>query len=202
VRPPSGAFRQPLEALRRWEGAPLPAGLRHRLGQAWEHVQVLAQRIGQWEAARRAWLPTAEEAVMKNVRHLLTLKGMGTKRAGVCVRACCGWRAFHHGKEVGALRGLTPTPDASGHTADEHGLAKAGNAHVRARALEMAWGWLRVPPASALTPWDQPRCGHGRSRLRRIGMVALARQRRMALWRCVAAGVLPDGAALKAAVHL
>jgi hypothetical protein len=33
-------------------------------------------------------------------------------------------------------------------------------------------------------------------------MVALARQRLMAWWRVVEAGVLPDGAALKAAGHL
>ena len=36
--PASGDFPQQLEALRLWDGAPLPAGLRHRLGQEWEHV--------------------------------------------------------------------------------------------------------------------------------------------------------------------
>ena len=37
--PASGDFPQPLEALRLWDGSPLPAGLRHRLGQEWEHVK-------------------------------------------------------------------------------------------------------------------------------------------------------------------
>jgi transposase len=69
-------------------------------------------------------------------------------------------------------------------------------------AIEMAWGWLRFQPESALTQWYQQRFGHGSSRLRRIGIVALARKLLMALWRFVEAGVLPDGAALKAAVHL
>src|SRR5262245_4704759 len=45
VLPPNGDFPPPRESVRRWESAPLPAGLRHRLGQAWEPVQVLAQRI-------------------------------------------------------------------------------------------------------------------------------------------------------------
>ena len=36
-----------LESLRLWDGSPLPAGLRHRLGQEWEHVQALTQRIAQ-----------------------------------------------------------------------------------------------------------------------------------------------------------
>jgi transposase len=47
-------------------------------------------------------------------------------------------------------------------------------------SIEMAWGWLRFQPASALTQWYQQRVGHGSSRLRRIGMVALARKRLMA----------------------
>jgi transposase len=67
-------------------------------------------------------------------------------------------------------------------------------------AIEMAWGGLRFQPASALTQGDQQRFGHGSSRLRRLGIVALARKRLMAWWRLVETGVLPDGAALKAAV--
>jgi hypothetical protein len=68
--------------------------------------------------------------------------------------------------------------------------------------METARGGLRFQPATALTPWSQQRVGPGSSRLRRRGIVALARQRLMALWRCVEPGVLPDGAALKAAVRL
>jgi transposase len=141
VRPPSGDFPQQLASLRLWDGSPLPAGLRHRLGQAWEHVQVLAQRIGQLEAERRALMQTAEDAAMEKVRQLLTLKGIGTNSAWVFVMEFFGWRAFRNGQEVGALSGLTPTPSASGNTAYERGIAKAGNDHIRAMAIEMAWGW-------------------------------------------------------------
>jgi hypothetical protein len=69
-------------------------------------------------------------------------------------------------------------------------------------ALEMAWGGLRCQPPSALTQWDPQRFGHGSSRLRRIGMVALARKLLIALWRFIETGVVPDGAALKATGHL
>jgi transposase len=200
--PHSRDFQQQLESLRLWDGSPLPAGLRLRLGQEWEHVKALAQRIAQLEAERRALLQTSEDAVMKKVRQLLTLKGIGTNSAWVFVMECFGWRAFRHGKEVGALSGLAPTPYASGNTAYERGIAKAGNYHVRAMAIEIAWGWLRFQPGSALTQWYQRRFGHGSSRLRRIGIVALARKLLIALWRFVEAGVLPDGAALKAAVPI
>lgn len=66
-------------------------------------------------------------------------------------------------------------------------------------AIEIAWGWLRVQPQSALTQWYQQRFGHGSSRLRRIGMVALARKLLIALGRFVETGVVPDGAILQAA---
>ena len=83
---------------------------------------------------------------MKKVQQLLTLKGIGTNSAWVFVMECFGWRAFRNGKEVGALSGLTPTSYASGSTAYERGIAKAGNYHVRAMAIEIAWGWLRFQP--------------------------------------------------------
>jgi transposase len=200
--PPSGDFPQQLEHLRLWDGTPLPVGLRHRLDQEWEHVQALAQRIAYLEAERRAVLRTAEDAVTKKVQQLLMLKGIGINSAWVFVMEFFGWRAFRNRKEVGALSGLTPTPYASGNTAYERGIAKAGNAHVRAMAIEIAWGWLRFQPESALTQWYQQRFGHGSSRLRRIGIVALARKLLIALWRFVETGVLPDGAALKGAVRI
>jgi transposase len=98
---------------------------------------------------------TAEDAVTQKVQPLLMLKGIGIKRAWLFVMEFFGWRALRHRQEVGALSGLTPTPYARGTTADEQGIAKAGNAPIRARAMEMAWGWRRFQPQSALTPWDQ-----------------------------------------------
>jgi transposase len=162
---------------------------------------MLAQRIAQLEAERRALLRSAKDAVMKKVQQLLTLNGIGTNSAWLLVMEFFGWRAFRNGKEVGALSGLTPTPYASGNTAYERGIAKAGNYHVRALAIEIAWGWVRFQPESALTQWYQQRFSHGSSLLRRIGIVALARKLLIALWRFVETGVLPDGTALKAAVR-
>jgi transposase len=158
--------------------------------------------VAQWEAERRAVMQSAEAAVIHKVQQLLRLKGIGTNSAWLFVMEFFGWRVFRNGKEVGALSGLTPTPYASGNTAYERGIAKAGNYHIRALAIEIAWGWLRFQPQSALTRWYQQRFGHGSSRLRRIGIVALARKLLIALWRFVETGVLPDGAALKATVRI
>jgi transposase len=110
VRPHGGEFSQQVEPLRRWDATPLPAGLRHRLTQAWEHVTALTQRLAQLEAERRAVLQRAEDAVTKKVQQLLRLKGIGINSAWLFVMECCGWRAFRNRKEVSALSGLTPPP--------------------------------------------------------------------------------------------
>jgi transposase len=110
VRPPGGDFPQHLEHLRLWDGTPLPAGLRHRLTQEWEHVVAWAQRMAPWEAERRAGLQTAEDAVTKTVQQRLLLKGIGINRAWLCVLEFFGGRALRNRQEVGARSGLTPTP--------------------------------------------------------------------------------------------
>ena len=63
----------------------------------------------------------------------------------------------------------------------------------------MAWGGIRLPPASLLTPWYQPRFGQGRARLRKSGIGALARQLLSALWRFRKTGERPAGAVRNAA---
>ena len=76
-------------------------------------------------------------------------------------------------------------------------MSKAGNRHVRALAIEIAWGWLRYQPESELSQWYQRRFGDGSSRVRRIGIVALARKLLVALWRYLETGLVPQGAVLK-----
>lgn len=66
--------------------------------------------------------------------------------------------------------------------------------------VQLAWSWVRYQPQSAFTQWYQRRFGGGSTRMRRIGIVALARKLLIALWRYVEAGVLPDGAIVKTAV--
>jgi transposase len=68
---------------------------------------------------------------------------------------------------------------------------------MRTMAVEIAWGGVRFQPKSALTQWDQTRLRQGRARLRKIGMVAVARKLLIALWRFLDTGGLPAGAGLK-----
>ena len=67
---------------------------------------------------------------------------------------------------------------------------------MRAMGIEIAWGWLRYQPQSELSLWYERRFAHGGKRLRRIGIVALARKLLVALWRYLETGVPPAGAEL------
>ena len=128
----------------------------------------------------------------------MRLKGIGENSAWLFVMEFFGWREFHNRREVGALAGLTPTPYQSGDESREQGISKAGNRPIRAMAIEIAWGWLRHQPQSDLSRWFQERFGHGSKRMRKIGIVALARKLLVAWWRYLEFGEIPTGAQLKA----
>ena len=64
---------------------------------------------------------------------------------------------------------------------------------------ELAWRWGRYQPESALRGWCRERYGSGGKRLRRLGIVAVARKFLMALWRFLETGVFPEGAVRKEA---
>src|SRR5215467_12940748 len=66
-----------LEALRLWDGLPIPPGLRRRVLRVYAHHTFLSQQIAEIEAARRAQLQTSSEARIEKVRQLMQLKGIG-----------------------------------------------------------------------------------------------------------------------------
>jgi len=184
--------------VRRWDGSSLPPGLGARLAREWAKVALLTEQIRHLEAERRERLRTAVEPEVDQVRQLLRLRGIGENSAWLYVLEFFGWRGFRNRREVGGLSGLTPTPYQSGEQSREQGIGKAGNRYIRAMAIEIAWGWLRFQPESALSQWYQARFGHGSSRVRRIGIVALARRLLVELWRYLETGAVPAGAVLKA----
>lgn len=186
-----------LEQMQLWDGSPLPPGLRVRLVREWEKAQFLTGQIQVLEAARRKLIRHSDDPAMEKVRQLLTLRGVGANSAWLYTMEFFGWRGFHNGKEIGALAGLTPTPHQSGELRHELGIGKDGNRRIRFMAIEGAWSWLRFQPQSALSKWYEERFGHGGPRMRKVGIVALARKLLIALWRFLETGVLPEGAELK-----
>ena len=195
-----GEVATQLAQVRPGDGTPLPLALRARLQREGQTVQLLTAQIGRLEAERRVALRTSAAPVMEQVRQLTTLRGIGVKSAWWFAMECFAWRDLQPPQPVGALAGLTPTPDQSGQASRELGMTQAGNGSMRPMAIEMAGGGGRFQPESLLTQWYQARVGQGSARRRTMGMVALARKVLIALWRFLKTGELPAGAALKAAV--
>jgi transposase len=190
-------FLEELAAIRLWDGRSIPQGLRARLEREYERLQFIQGQLHELEAERVEAIRRSESPEVDKVRQLLRLKGIGLNSAWVNTMEFFAWRDFHNGKEVRGLAGLVPTPYQSGASSRERGMSKAGNRHVRALAIEIAWGWLRYQPESELSHWYQRRFGDGSSRVRRIGIVALARKLLIALWRYLETGLIPQGAVLK-----
>lgn len=192
-----GQAKIDLDAVRLWDQSPLPEGIRGRIQRAQERVEFLSRQIRELETQRDQELENLTCVGTKRVRQLMVLKGIGPVTAWVLVMEFFGWRRFRNRRQVGALSGLAPSPYQSGDSAREQGISKSGNRRVRARAIEMAWLWVRYQPGSALSRWFQKRFGAGGSRQRRIGIVALARKLLVGLWRYVETGAVPDGAKQK-----
>lgn len=191
-------FLEGIESIRLWDGSPLPSGLRARVEQEYANLQFVQQQIKALEAERKQLIRTSNDPSVEKVRWLMRLKGIGENSAWLFVMEFFGWRQFRNRREVGALAGLTPTPYQSGDGSREQGISKAGNRPIRAMVIEIAWGWLRHQPQSELSRWFWERFGHGSKRMRKIGIVALARKLLVALWRYLEFGEVPAGAQLKA----
>lgn len=198
----TGDVRTRLATARRWDGTPLAPGLRTRLEREWARIEALRgalRALGSERHRRMTAAPAspADAPVLRTARRLVRVRGIGETLAWVLATELFGWRAFRNRRQVGGFVGLTPTPFQSGGGAREQGITRNGSRALRALVIELAWLWLRYQPESTLSQWYRRTYGGGSPRLRRIGIVALARKLLIALWRYVDFGEVPAGARLK-----
>lgn len=189
-----------LSRLQTWDGQPLPAGLRERVTTDWAQWQRVQEHLTTLERAVDRETQTSDTDAARQERQLRQLRAIGVQGAAVYVRELFAWRGIRNRRELTALAGLAPTPCQSGARDVELGISKAGNRYVRRIAVQLAWGWVRYQPTSALTRWYQTRFGGGGPRLRRLGIVAVARKLLIALWRYLETGVIPEGARFRATI--
>jgi transposase len=191
-------FLEQLDLVRLWDRTSLPAGLKARLTRVWRQLELLDAQLAELEAARRALAIDPATTTGRYVECLPTLRGIGELGAWVLATEIFGWREIRNARQLGGLVGLVPAPFQSGETDHDQGITRAGNKHVRRLMVQLAWLWRRYQPTSALTQWYEQKFGRGSRRLRRIGIVALARKLLIALWRYVETGEIPVGAVVKA----
>ena len=182
-----------------WErhGTQVPPVLRAEIERESARLALVKQQIKALEAARRQELEDGKQPL---VAQLAQLRAIGPKGAWVLVKELFGWRRFANRRELAGCLGLAPTPYDSGDSQVEQGISKAGNKRARALLVELAWGWLRLQPDSALDPVVQP------ALRRRVASACAAWASwpwrgawRSRLWRYLQHGEIPAGAALKPA---
>lgn len=191
-----GDFASYLDRVALWNGEGLSVELKTELTRLHAQYAVFDSQLRELQQAYATEL-TANTPVAEHRRRLEQLKSVGPKTSRILSAEVFGWRSFANTKQVGAFAGLTPTPSQSGDSGTEQGISKAGNRRVRRVMIELAWLWLRWQPDSILSQWFTRRFAHGSKRMRRIGIVALARKLLIALWRYTEHGVIPEGAVLK-----
>jgi transposase len=185
-----------LDMVQDWQGNPLLQHQKEELLREVRRLELVEAHLTELESKMKELLKESPEPVYQKIEQLKSLKGVGDVSSWMLMMEWFGWRRFKNRREVGAAAGLVGTPYSSGESEREQGITKAGNHRIRALMIELSWCWLRYQPGSELSRWFRERFDHG-ARLRKIGIVALARKLLIALWRYVETGELPKGAELK-----
>jgi transposase len=195
----SPKFLEKLEQLQCWNQEPVPAQMKQRIEDEYHRLQLVEAQIREVKAKQVEQLKAEQnDAALEKVRRLQQLIGIGMGSSWIFVMELFGWRQFRNRREVAGAVGLTPTPYDSGDSQREQGISRAGNRRIRKLLIEIAWAWLRFQPDSKLSRWYNQRFANAGKRMRRIGIVAMARRLVIDLWRYVESEVIPEGARLRA----
>jgi len=186
----------PVTSLRIWDGSMVPPGLRRRIECEMARHEVVHRQVLELEGERDRKIREGNSVPCQKARRLMQLRAVAEASAETLSREFL-YRDFRNRRQVGGLSGLSPTPYQSGESSRERGISRAGNRHVRGIAVDLAWQWLRHQPQSKLSRWYEERFGKGGPRMRKIGIVAMARKLLIALWRYAEFAELPEGALLK-----
>ena len=187
-----------LEHLRTPEGEPIPPNTLSEMGRDMERKRLIAEQIRQIEKARLEQLKQSPKT-RSNLMVLLLARviGIGIETADMLVREIMS-RNLRDRRAVARYAGLTGSPDESGGSRREKGLARSGNARVRRGMIEVAWRFLAFQKDSALVKWFNARTESALG-LRKKMIVALARKLLIALWYFVKDGVMPEGVVVRPA---
>lgn len=186
-----------LERMRTWDEKPLPPKLREEMDRECHRLEMIEEQVRELDTRQKQALKEPGTDAERKAQKLAKLKGLGPRSSWVLAMEFFGWRNFRNRRQVAALAGLTGTPHESGGMSRDLGLSKAGNRRVRYMVIELAWCWLRNQPDSELAKWFWERYGYGTARMRRIGIVAVARKLLIALWKYLEFDEIPAGALLK-----
>lgn len=180
--------RTRLDDLTTGDGRPLPPRLKEEITRQLARLDAVVRDLDTVEAERNALYgvksaaPTEATAMAPpDAAVLVKLRGIGPEFASIlCLELL--FRSFSNRREVAAYAGLAPSPFKSGGIDRDQGISKSGNPRLRKMMIQLAWLWIRHQPGSAISRWFVEFAGTKRGRIRRIGIVAVARKLLVATW--------------------
>jgi len=194
------------KAVLQWSETPewneCPELLRRRLPNMISELELFEKELQEWQDVIRQYQKRDEEncksaenidRTAETVRKLQQFKGVGERLARHLPWEVGDFGRFGNGKQFASFHGLTPSPYSSGTMNREQGISKAGRKSLRKMAIESAWLWYRWQPESWLVKKWKDRLEQ-KGRIRRMAIVAMARQLLVALWRYVVKGEAIEGA--------
>lgn len=195
---PTGRDRRArLDALTTGDGQPLPERMKQQIVREIERLEQVIAQLATIEDERDAMLAAERDRDTSVVSMLSNVVGVGPEFAAVLWSEGL-FRHFDNRRQVAAYAGLAPTPWQSGTVSREQGVGKSGNGRLRSTLIQLAWLWIRHQPASELTKWFRTRVAQNGGRLKKTMITALARKLLVALWKYATAGVVIEGAAVRA----
>lgn len=190
--------KERIALLKMWDGRPIPEAVRQEIEREYDRLKLLNEQMKVLRARQARQLADPQTPGERKAQKLHRLKGIGPVSALTLGKEFFGWRNFKNRREVGSLAGLAGAPFSSGDMDRNQGITKAGNRWIRRVMIELSWIWLRYQPESELSRWFYTRFAENGKRMRRVGIVALARKLLVALWKYVDRNELPAGAELLA----
>lgn len=190
--------RERLEQLATGDDRTFSGHIKAQIYRELDRLELLLEQIRAVEVERDRLVASAAIDEGASLALLTSIKGIGPEFA-VILDSEGLFRHFDNRRQVAAYAGLAPSPWQSGNINREQGVSKAGNPRLRTTMVQLAWLWLRHQPDSALARWFHERVAQNSGRLKRPTIVALARKLLVALWKYVTAGVVIEGAIMKAA---
>lgn len=178
------------------KGKPLGKALLGEIRRELGRLELVRSQIKELELEKSRLLLENKTPSLAKVKKLQQLKGIGSVFSWDLVHEFF-WREFQNRKEVASAAGLVPSHFQSGKMDHDLGISKAGNRRIRTLMIELSWLWLRYQPQSTLSLWYMQKFAGGSRRLRKVGIVALARKLLIALWKYQKSGLIPEGAVLK-----
>lgn len=188
------AFVEMMPQRRTYNDDPIPSTVREEMVRLVEQLELFERHLKEVERAIGEYHESLPEHAP--ARRLEALKGIGVILSEQLCSEMMNWGRFSGRKQPGKYLGLTPTPSQSCSTRREKGIGKDGNASLRRTAIELAWLWHRWQPESALVKKHGEKLKQ-KGRIRRMAIVALARELIVALWRYLTQGVVPEGSVFK-----